>query len=228
LFVTGDTHSNIDIRKLRTKLFPESKSLSKDDYVLIVGDFGLVWDNLNEERYWQKWLANKPFTTLFIDGNHENFDLLNAYPVVEWKGGKIHKINESIYHLMRGQVYEIDGMKIFTFGGAKSSDIQYRKEHKTWWKEELPTAEEYMEALINLEKCSWEVDFIVTHTCPTSSLNIINERCQIEREPSHINDFFETIKEKVKYRHWYFGHFHQDIEICNTQTIVYNKKLKIF
>ena len=69
------------------------------------------------------WLDCKSFTTLFVDGNHENFDRLYEYPVEEWHGGKVHKIRPSVIHLMRGQIFEIEGKSIFTFGGASSHDI---------------------------------------------------------------------------------------------------------
>ena len=57
-------------------------------------------------------------------GNHENFDRLYQYPVEDWHSGKVHKIRESVLHLMRGQVFEIEEKKIFSFGGASSHDIQ--------------------------------------------------------------------------------------------------------
>lgn len=129
MFVTGDLHGYEDISKLNSKRFPANKHLTKEDYVIVAGDFGLVWDHQQDELYWRKWLARKNFTTLFIDGNHENFDLLNSYPVEQWNGGKIHKINDSILHLMRGQVFSIHGLKVFTFGGAQSHDKAYRKEN---------------------------------------------------------------------------------------------------
>lgn len=97
LYVTGDTHGALDIRKLNTSNFPEQRSMTKEDYVAIMGDFGLVWDDGKEDLYWRKWLAGKNFTTLFIDGNHENFDLLKRYEVVEWHGGKVQFINDSIH-----------------------------------------------------------------------------------------------------------------------------------
>lgn len=81
IYVTGDLHGHIDISKLNTKNFPEQKYLTKKDYVIICGDFGLIWDNSKQELYWRKWLENKNFITLFCDGNHSNFDLLNQYPV---------------------------------------------------------------------------------------------------------------------------------------------------
>ena len=63
IYITGDTHQNIDISKLNTKNFPEQKELTKSDYVIICGDFGMVWNNSKEEMYWRKWLEKKNFTT---------------------------------------------------------------------------------------------------------------------------------------------------------------------
>ena len=131
IYVTGDMHGGIDIHKMSTKRFPEQKTMTKNDYVIVCGDFGLVWDKpgdkyYNEQQYWIKWLNSKPFTTLFVDGNHENFDILNALPEVEMFGNVVGKVSDSIYHLKRGRVYTIDGKKIFTMGGAYSHDKEYR------------------------------------------------------------------------------------------------------
>ena len=84
--------------------------MSKDDYVIILGDFG-IWRDSPQQRWYLNWLEEKHFTTLFIDGNHENYDILDSYPVEEWHGGKVHFIKLSIIHLMRGQVFDIDGLK---------------------------------------------------------------------------------------------------------------------
>ena len=92
--------------------------------IAVCGDFGGIWDSSNTEKYWLDWLEKKKFTILFVDGNHENFDLLNAFPVTEWNGGKVHVIRKNIIHLMRGQVFTIEGIRFFTFGGGQSHDIQ--------------------------------------------------------------------------------------------------------
>ena len=140
ILITGDTHGTIDFNKLKT-LPMKIKDLTYNDYVIIAGDFGGVWSEktLEQDLYHYKKL---PFTVLFVDGNHENFDLLNSYEVEYWNGGKIHRIAKNIIHLMRGQVFEIDGKTIFTFGGAISIDKVHRKEHISWWKEEMPTIED--------------------------------------------------------------------------------------
>ena len=75
IYVTGDCHG--DFRKFSTDSFPEQKEMTKDDIVIVCGDFGAIWDSDGMSRfesYWLNWLDEKPFTTVFVDGNHENFD----------------------------------------------------------------------------------------------------------------------------------------------------------
>lgn len=121
IWVTGDTHGDW-IHRVNMDSFPEQREMSKDDYVIILGDFG-IWRDSPQQRWYLNWLEERNFTTLFIDGNHENYDILDSYPVEEWHGGKVHFIKPSVIHLMRGQVFDIDGLKFFTFGGASSHDI---------------------------------------------------------------------------------------------------------
>lgn len=223
IYITGDTHIPIDIKKLNAMKFPQQKAMTKNDYVIIVGDFGGIWDGSREEQYWLKWFTNKKFTTLFIDGNHENFTRLNAYPVSEWNGGKVHKINDSIIHLMRGQVYTIEGLKFFTMGGAQSTDKLYRIEGKSWWPEELPSKEEYDEAISNLDKHNWTVDYILTHS---TSSHDMKHLCYVDKR-TELDGFLDMLEEYATYRHWYFGHFHADETIREKHTVVYNEVHKI-
>ena len=53
IYVTGDTHCPIDIRKLSTKNFTEQRNLTKDDALILCGDFGAVWDGGKEDLFWQ-------------------------------------------------------------------------------------------------------------------------------------------------------------------------------
>ncbi|WP_257985720.1 metallophosphoesterase family protein [Bacillus sp. M6-12] len=225
IYITGDVHGAIDLgKRLNTKNFPEQKQMTKNDYVIIAGDFGFPWNMDKEDQFWLKWLdKTKPFTTLFIDGNHENHDLLDSYPVEMWNGGKVHKINDSVIHLMRGQVFELEGKRIFTFGGADSHDKAHRKEGINWWKREMPSNEEYEEGLKNLEKVNYEVDTIITHTCSSTSLDYLRGRFKIAVD--RIDDthaYFYQLEQKVSYSEWFFGHFHEDCELPNKQILLYN------
>jgi predicted phosphodiesterase len=223
IYITGDTHIPIDIKKLNTSNFAEQHNMTKNDYVIICGDFGGVWNNSNEELYWRKWLQEKNFTTLFVDGNHENFDMLNQFPVSQWNGGNVHYINDSIIHLMRGQVFTIDDFKFFTMGGAESIDKAYRVEGKSWWKEELPTNDQFEEALDNLDIHNWSVDYVITHT---ASMRIM-EHMQYIKENNPLYGFLNRLEEDLQYKHWYFGHFHADIDINDKHTLLYDRIIKL-
>lgn len=223
IYITGDTHIPIDIHKLSSKRFIEQDSMTKDDHVIICGDFGGIWNGGNEDKYWIKWLKNKSFTTLFVDGNHENFDMLNALPKTEYCGGSVHKVEDGIYHLMRGEVYNISGKRFFAFGGAASHDRAFRTEGKNWWKAEMPSENEYINAENNLKANSYSVDFIITHCAPTSIQRIMS----IEYESNRITDFFEGIKDKTVYDKWFFGHYHMDMAIDERFTAVYSDIIRI-
>ena len=93
IYITGDLHGSHDIAKLAENNFKEQNGLTRSDYLIICGDFGLRWCDSEDERFWLKWLDKRPWTTLWIDGNHENFDMLKRYTVEDWNGGKIQRID---------------------------------------------------------------------------------------------------------------------------------------
>lgn len=229
LYFCGDTHGFIDTNKLTSKSFPEGKTLTKNDYVIICGDFGAIWDGGAEDKYIQKWYNEKPWTTLFVNGNHENFDLLETYPITEWNGGKVQFINDSIIHLMRGQVYEINGKTIFTMGGARSIDrgeATYTAErdiHKIWWPQENITEEDMLEAWKNLDRVGNKVDYIVTHEVPQD----VRLRMGYYNNDSNCIKL-QQIKETVSYSMWFAGHYHRferygDVQVLYNQVMRFNK-----
>jgi len=226
IFITGDTHGMIDWEKLNTTRFPEQKNLTKDDYLIILGDFGGIWGDEGEDRYIIKTYEKRNFTTLFIDGNHENHDLLDSYPVEEWHGGKIHKISNSVFHLMRGQVFEIDGKTFFTMGGAESTDKQYRKEGVSWWAREMPSIEEYEEAVVNLEKHGGKVDCILTHCAPEMTLAALNMPYVYFRSSNELTKFFDTLAQTIQFEDWYFGHYHFNSDLGKYH-LLYNKIVEL-
>lgn len=227
IFITGDTHGDFDIEKLSLKNFPEQEELTKDDYLIVAGDFGAVWDGGEKDEKLLDWYEANNYTTLFVDGNHENHELLNSYPSYEWNGGRVHYIRPSIIHLMRGQVYDIDGLRFFTMGGGYSVDKEYRVPGRTWWPEEMPSRAEYEEAERNLKAAEWEVDYVVTHCCAyevlLKLLNFVPFKMMMDEE----NQFFSRIEKKLKYEHWFCGHYHIDHEPDKKHTILYQDILRI-
>ena len=239
IYITGDTHS--DFTRFTEDRFPIQTEMTKNDYVIICGDFGGVWtfeEESSREKEVLDWLNNKNFTTLFVDGNHEIFTrLYNDYPVEKWHGGKVHKIRDSVLHLNRGEIFDIDGKKIFAFGGAKSHDIQdgilnldeeeriyeYRKRGAyfrirdfSWWDLEVPTKEEMQNGINNLEKVNYKVDYIISHCCPTSVQALLSGGTY---KKDYLTDYLQEISEKLEFKKWYFGHYH-DYRQVNSQFVL--------
>lgn len=222
IYVTGDTHGQGSFAKLGFFARREPQ-LTKNDFLIIAGDFGGVWreETLEEDL---KPYSDLPFSVLFVDGNHENFDLLDAYPVAQWHGGKVHMIKPDIIHLMRGQVFELEGSTIFTFGGATSADRARRTEGSTWWAKELPSREELDEGFANLKRYGDQVDYIITHSCGERALMdppLSMRGFQTGRYPE--NQMLSNFEDRVTYKHWYFGHYHMDGRLNDKMTVLYQE-----
>ena len=245
VFITGDCHA--DFRRFSTDMFPEQKELTHDDIVIVCGDFG-IWQDGNEERYWLKWLDKKPFTTVFVDGNHENFDRLysDEFPLEKFHGGIAQKIRPNIWHLMRGEIYDFEGKKFWCFGGASSHDISdgildrddfettegflavyrqwsrvgkmFRVNHLSWWKEELPSEDEMKHGLETLGENNFEVDFIISHCCPQEVATMLGFR-----ESDRITSYFNDIARKTKFAKWHFGHYHGEDSVWGKFILHYER-----
>ncbi|MDF1494976.1 metallophosphoesterase family protein [Caproiciproducens sp. CPB-2] len=209
IYLTGDIHSNLGVDRL-TRFF-ENKRITKEDFVIILGDVGVCWDGGKKDTLLKQTLHELPLTTLFIDGNHENFELLNDYPVSYWNGGQVHEIEPDIIHLMRGQVFEIEKKTFFTMGGVASTDKMYRTEGISWRAEELPSEEEYEQGLKALNRNGNKVDYILTHTAPYEVISAME--MEIFEEEDVLRQYLQTISDETEFKHWYFGHFHEDLDI---------------
>ena len=194
IYVTGDTHGEVE-RLSPSKL----KALKAGDTLIICGDFGFLWDDSKKEQKTIKQLGKRKYNICFVDGTHENFSLLNNYEVSEWNGGKVHKIYGNLYHLMRGQVFHIDGLTVFTMGGGESPDIDIRTEGDNWSRDEIPTREELLEGAHALEKEDYHDSLRVTA----------------------LNAYFEELSDSCTFKKWYFGSMHMDKYISSTHIAVF-------
>ena len=242
IYITGDIHGDVYRFSTGSLEYLEHK-FTEEDFIIICGDFGVIWDNSKEQAYDLKWLEEKPFTTLFVTGNHENYDLLEQYPVSEWNGGKIRRINRKVFHLMNGQVFKIDGYTFFTMGGAESHDIRdgilepddidfrqklkelrvrralFRVNHISWWKQEIPSREEMDEGVRNLERVGWKVDAVLTHCAPT---HINNRFGRLYYPENALTDYLEDISKRLSFRKWFFGHYHSDEILDDRYRLLYD------
>lgn len=203
--VTGDLHG--DAKDLQKRRFGR---IGADDFIVICGDFGLVWDGSKEEQKELERLGRSRHGVLFLDGAHENFDLLARYPVTDWNGGKAQIISGNLVHLMRGQVYTIAGKRVFTFGGGESEDREMRTPHQSWWPQEMPDEQEMRAGVQALVEAQWQVDYIFTYEAPTAFHKYIESGSD---ELNALNVYLECIREKCRYQKWVFGCYHKDRSI---------------
>lgn len=222
IFVTGDTHIPIDIKKLNSKKFPIQKNLTRSDIVIVLGDFGLLWKEDKEYLYWKRWLEKKKFTIAWLDGNHENFDWIDRLSVSEWNGGRVHRCGENILHLMRGEVYTIEEKRFFVCGGATSTDQEFRKPYVSWWPMQNVTNKEIEHALDNLDR-NGPVDFVLTHTCPEA---VAAQMFQSGPLWDGTAKFLDAVAERLPDVPWYFGHWHEDKD-WGRYHVLYNRVLRI-
>lgn len=219
LFSRGDLHSNAtgEMRYLSSKTFPEGKKLNKNDIVWIQGDFGFLFQQTmsEHEAHGLNWLHEKPWTTIFEDGNHENFPRLAKLETVEKFGGQMGKVNDSVFHAHRGEIYTIDGHTIFVMGGALSVDKNLRIPGLSWWREEEPSHKEMDYALGNLEKVGHKVDYIFTHTLPTRYASQIVTMENMTKILDPTCAFLDEVEERTEFKEWYAGHFHVDKEFTS-------------
>lgn len=207
--ISGDTHGTLDLGKI-VKFFDEHEGeYHDDDYLIICGDVGACGFSSSIEAEARKTFRDLPVTTLFVDGNHENFEQLNSYAVDTWNGGKVHFIESRLIHLMRGQVYEISGKRIFTFGGGYSIDKNLRTEGIDWFPEEIPTYAEYEEGWINLEKADFQVDYIITHSGPREVVAAMGYG-ELSDDEVELRQYLQRVADNTDFTAWYFGHFHED------------------
>ena len=124
IYITGDTHGEFT-RFANKRIRQQGMELNEQDYIIVCGDLGLCWAKDNTFKYHCKNFAQKPYTVLWVQGNHENYDMIAEYPIEEWHGGQVrHIVKDKVILLERGQVFTIEGKTFFTFGGASSHDIQ--------------------------------------------------------------------------------------------------------
>lgn len=244
VFVTGDCHG--DFSRFTAKNFPKKKELTRNDIMIICGDFGGIWNGGDEEEGNLKFLSELPFTVVFCDGNHENFNRLSScFPVVQFHDGQAHKIRENVYHLMRGYVFTFEGKKFWVMGGAQSHDIDdgildpddfesteeflyterrwyksgkmYRIKGITWWPEELPSEEEMEFGRQQLLKHNNKVDYVIAHCCPQDIASFMGYMSS-----DRLSNYFDDIARTIRFDKWYFGHYHTTQTIFGKFVVLYD------
>jgi hypothetical protein len=111
------------------------------DTLVVLGDFGFLWNSSEREPTQLSTLSAhllaQEQTLFFVDGNHENFDLLHALPIGV---DGTRQVAPAITHLPRGYRTTLaSGLTLAALGGANSIDFRHRRKGISWWSEESIT-----------------------------------------------------------------------------------------
>lgn len=211
IYLAGDMHGPIGFYDLVYEA--QEHCLSEDDYLIVLGDFGLIFaqEKTTRETHLLNTLNEQPWTTLFIDGNHENFQRLwnkEEFPDISFGGAVASKVRDKVIYLQRGAVYTIEDKTFLTIGGADSIDKAYRTPNYSWWEQETITQNDIDVAMKNMAKYNYNIDYMLTHTCPKEILPYCFEELFEGFDES--SEKLSQIADKIQFKKWYFGHLHID------------------
>ena len=148
--------------------------------------------------------------------------MLNNMPLVEYHGALMHQIDEHIFHVLRGEIMTLENKTFLCLGGAVSIDKLYRTPYISWWPEEEITQHDIDNAIYNLEKVNYQVDYVITHCLDTKT---VLKAFGFRRDAC--TDQLNFIDKIVKYKHWFFGHYHFDKSVSKKKTCLYNSIVEI-
>ena len=221
IYLTGDTHANV-----RRLLIIDDSEMTKDDIVIVLGDFGVIWEKDSQMTDTVlELLSEKNFTLAFLDGNHENFpEIARLEKETYWNGGKIGLLPYGIIHLLRGEIYNINGRIIGVCGGANSIDLWHRTEGISWWREEEITDNDIDNFMAAANKYNNKIDMMLSHDAPASMIPIIKLYSGVnDGDISNSQIQLEKINQEINIDKWYFGHWHIDKVIDDKFECLYKK-----
>ena len=214
VYITGDTHGDL--------LHLKSARLRKGDTLIVCGDFGFVWYGDARDARALKALSRKKYTILFVDGVHENYALLEQYPVVPAFGATARQLASNVFHLLRGEVYTIEDHTYFAFGGGEEPyEEGLRAEAKSYYERCMPSEDELTRGFAVLEACGNTVDYVVTHSPSAKAGGFIRGRGRREMTVGGLNVYFNAIEDRLIYKRWYFGSLHLDRKVSGKHLAVY-------
>ena len=217
IFLTGDTHGKLE--RLSNTNFKKNfgREANKDDVMIILGDFGCIWNpaskwHTKETHYLDTFSEHLKGTLLVVLGNHENYDMIEALPVVERYGAECYQVRDNIFIVKNGEVAEIEGKKFFVFGGATSIDKQNREEFISWWSQEVPNCATMDKGIQAIEDNECRFDYILTHQMPIQALKELTTALERKymRLECPVMHYLTEIHEMIDFKKWYMGHWHMN------------------
>lgn len=215
VYITGDTHR--DFRRMAA--FCDTVESTKDDILIVLGDAGINYLGKLKDDSLKRQLIELPITLFCIHGNHEQRpESIGTYKEVLWHGGTVYVEPEfpDLLFAKDGEMYEFAGKRCIVIGGAYSVDKHIRlAENWGWWPDEQPSFEIKTRVEQRLENEKWNVDIVLSHTCPMKYIprEVFLPGIDQREVDNSTEEWLDTIEDKLAYSRWYCGHYHTDKSI---------------
>ena len=203
--------SDIHGGKYQNGLEEYLKLCKKEDILIVLGDVELYFDGSEENNAFSEYFTSLECNIAIVDGNHDNYDYLESLPTESWNGGTVHRISDSIVHLMRGHIFDIEGNSFLVMGGCGSTDKW--KTTPFWWSREEASDEELALAVENLKMRDNKVDYILTHKCSNPEHTFRYDSAE---------RFSEYVEKNVEYKQWYAGHWQVNKMLDKKHTVIFD------
>jgi hypothetical protein len=206
--VVGDVHGDISFASAVCRA-AESLDITN---IFQVGDFG-IWDHTDDGVYFLDKLNENSslrgvnwYVTL---GNHENYDRVENYQALTTQ--TFIPVRDHITILgNKTAVFDMDGVKFASVGGAYSIDKYARIEGKSWWRnEEIKFSDILM--LQNLIDITGRVDILFTHDSPTTLPEWDGFIKDDPYSQGH-RKMLDRVGEIARPAFWFHGHYHRAVQ----------------
>ena len=238
IFCTGDVHGKV-IERFSFKQHPELRQLQLNDIMFQLGDFGQPFgpNTYKEAKHTFRFLNDKPWITIIIGGNHDDYDYWESCPQVKLFGGiaRQAQFNDELYSVFfidHTTTFNIENNHILCIPKAQSHDIWnlldpehpnfktekrhlrkahlwFRVKHESWWPQELMNIEENINFMEQHEHEHF--DLVLSHDAPSSITQWFKRPGDIARlKPTEGERYLEVLRKTLDFDSWIHGHFHFD------------------
>ena len=215
IYITGDVHRDFTF----VENFCKYGNTAVSDTFIILGDVGINYRGDPYDRKLKEELTKLPITLLCIHGNHEmRPESIGSYEECLYFNGVVYRENahRNLLFAKDGEIYEINNKRCLALGGAYSIDKKIRLARGWgWWADEQPSDEIKRRVERRLDTEKWNVDFVLSHTCPYKYMP--REAFLPEIVQTLVNNdteiWLDSIENKLCYSRWYCGHFHIEKDV---------------
>ena len=165
----------------------------------------------------EKELRQMPEYVVYLAGDtHGRFDRIEAFcrerdmeqENSEYHGGAVWVEPQypNIVFAIDGEVYDFCGHSCLVIGGAYSVDKWYRLARGFhWWPDEQPSEEIRREVETVLERRDWQVDVVLSHTCPLKyePREVFLKGLDQSTVDKSTEEWLGKIELRLRYQRWY-------------------------